>query len=760
MIKIYGHGSYVGNTGYNQHTRDFFRHLSKHAQIKFRNFTVGSTWKGMSEEPHNDEPYFNETDRKILYEQILWNTDRTRGNHKIYPSNSKEFTSDVNIVLCETNHYLFYENYLGPKIAYNVWESTLQPQHYFEKLQEFDEMWVPSKWQKEMTIAQGYDPNRIKVVPEGVDVNTFFPEETSHELTSDGRFKFFLAGRWDYRKSIKEIIETFLKTFDKDEPVDLIVSVDNPFSNDGLKTTEERLDYYGFTDDRIKVLHFPPREDYIKILKSCHAFVSCARAEGWNLPLIESMACGTPSIYSDCSGQLEFAEGKGIPIKISHELPVSASTYNHFNDNVGNYYEPDFSDLGKQMWNVVTNYKTYKQQALEESEIIRKEFSWENVAEIGIKTLNDFMERKPWLNKPLKENKIHISYLDGPRVEILGDEKKEYFVEFINKDTNKVIHSQSITNNMWVASSKKYYIPWIIKINGEIADVFDLNNKSVIISLESKALGDTLSWAPYAVKFQEKHNCKVYLSTFKNEFFENLDSYKNIEFMKPGESRNCHAVYRIGWFRKNETWQDFDRHPNQPNIIPLQQTATDILGLEFEELNLGIDLKKKERPIDKKYVAFGPNATSGCKEWDYNNWVSLSKMIKDIGYEVITLTQKPFFIEGVINIWGEPLDTVANYLYHAETFVGLGSGLSWFNWALGNHTFMINGFAKPEHEFTSNVTRIYNDNTCIFCWNDEIFVFESGDWDWCPVYKGTKKQHICQRSITPLQVFNHLTTKI
>jgi len=83
----------------------------------------------------------------------------------------------------------------------------------------------------------------------------------------------------------------------------------------------------------------------------------------------------------------------------------------------------------------------------------------------------------------------------------------------------------------------------------------------------------------------------------------------------------------------------------------------------------------------------------------------------------------------------------------------LGSGMSWFNWALGNHTYMINGFARAGHEFTSNVTRIYNDNVCIFCWNDETFVFDSGDWDWCPVYKGTQKQHICQKSITPSQVF-------
>ena len=42
--KIFGHGPYVGTTGYNNHTRDFFRGISKHFPLKFRNFTVGSGW--------------------------------------------------------------------------------------------------------------------------------------------------------------------------------------------------------------------------------------------------------------------------------------------------------------------------------------------------------------------------------------------------------------------------------------------------------------------------------------------------------------------------------------------------------------------------------------------------------------------------------------------------------------------------------------------------------------------------------------------
>ena len=91
-------------------------------------------------------------------------------------------------------------------------------------------------------------------------------------------------------------------------------------------------------------------------------------------------------------------------------------------------------------------------------------------------------------------------------------------------------------------------------------------------------------------------------------------------------------------------------------------------------------------------------------------------------------------------------------------FVGLGSGLSWLNWALGKHTYMINGFAKEGHEFTSKLTKITND-LCIKCWNDPVHVFDPGDWNWCPVYKGTKLQHICQQSITVDQVLKSIKWK-
>jgi len=760
--KIYAHGSYVGSTGYNNHTRDFFRELTKYCDIKLRNFTVGKSWTGYSETCHDGESYLNDLDKKILHKQLLWVADGVLEDFPLYPSDDKNFEEDFNIILNETNHHLYYQKYSGPKIAFNVWESTRQPEDFFQRLKTFDELWVPSEWQKQCSIEQGYDPDKIKVVPEGVDVNTFFPEKVELlDEYKDGRFKFILFGRWDYRKSTKEIIQTFLKTFSPDEPVDLIVSIDNMWGEqmDGYKSTEERLAAYGFTDPRIKIIHFPSREDYIKFIKTGHVFVSCARAEGWNLPLIEAMACGTPSIYSNCSAQLEFARNKGLPVRILSEKPANSNDYGRYtmSDLPGNYYEPDFEDLSRVMRYAYQNYEAVKVGALLDSSQIRKNFSWERIGEIGLLAIKDFYSKinsEEYKNKKPKLT-ADISYLDGPRVTLNGEDNDNHIVEFLDEN-DKVIFKSEIRAGMWTSCSRKYYTKWKIKVDGKIVDELDLKDKTVLISFESKSIGDTLAWAPYVVEFQKKHECKVLLSTFHNSWFDKVESYKDITFINPGTVHKCHALYRIGFFKNDDnSWTKFDMYPNQINMIPLQKVASDILGLEYHEINYGINYTPKARPIKEKYIVFAPESTAGCKEWVYENWKMLSEVLIEKGYQIIILTAKPYFIENTKNVCNKPWQEVFNYLFHADTFIGLSSGLAWVNWSLGKKTVMIAGFTEDYNEFKWNNTRISNE-VCIKCWNDPVLKFDPGDWDWCPVYKGTTRQHICQKSITVEQVLNKL----
>ena len=759
-LKVYAHASYIGTTGFNNHTRDFFRHLSKHISLKVKNFTVGKTFNWPGNEPHNDEPYLTDLDKTLLYEQTLWKQKDQRSNHKIYPNYPNDFDHNVNLVLSETNHHYFYDSYDGPKIAYNVWETTKQPTEFFNRLLQYDQIWVPSEWQAECTIAQGADPEKVKVVPEGVDTKTFYPEPPSTTLDYvDGRFKFVLFGRWDYRKSTKEIIKTFLNEFEPGEPIDLIVSIDNMWGKDmdGFETTEERLKHYGFIDKRVKVKHFPSREDYVTYMKNGHVFVSCARSEGWNLPLIEAMACGTPSIYSADSGQMQFASGKGLPVKITGKKLANSNDYGRYamSDLPGYYPEPNFEDLARVMRDAFENYTDHKKRAVEEAKIIHRDFNWENVAKIGKDTLQNFIDNYSSPQTP--ENVTTITYVEGPKVEVDGDNVKDYLVEFIDGGTNKVVHSATITNNMWTSCSRKYYVPWIIKINGEVVDELDLTGERVLIGLDSNSIGDNIAWVPYAVEFAKKHNCKVTLSSFFNSWFKNLPAYKDIEFIEPGNSMSCKASYKLGWFRDDKGFfNNTDHHPNQANLHPLQQTATDILGLEFKELHYGLDFPKKDRLIKGKYIVIAPESTAGCKEWPRKNWNVLVTLLKQSNYQVIVLSKNKLNTPNAINYWNQSFDVIANYLHYADLFVGLSSGLAWFNWALNKKTLMLNGFTSKEHEFQTKIIRVRNEEACNSCWVNPNFTFDAGDWDWCPIWKGTDKQHICQKSITPHQVFSKI----
>jgi len=394
---IKAHTSFVGQTGYNAHSRDFFTALSKIINVGIRNFTVGKTWNGLGvknpdgkyNDPHTREDYLSDYQRKLICEQSLFSSETDIRNYEVNDGlKYKSLYNDndiIDIVLSETNHHYYHDLYLykGFKIAYNVWESTRYDDKFFNLLKEYDQLWCPSEWQRKCIIDQGYDQSKVFVVPEAVNGNVFNPDffNPELELYKDNRFKFLLVGRWEYRKATKEIIETFLKTFKKTDPVDLILVVDNNYPEDNMKTTKERLDFYKLNDERLKVQHFLKREDYINILKNGHVFLSCSRSEGWNLPLIESMASGTPSIYSNWSGQLEFASGKGHPVNVLNEKPIP--------NGVGNYIEPDFEHLSKVMKDVYVNYWDYKNKALKESEFIRNEFSWENAANKAIEIINN-----------------------------------------------------------------------------------------------------------------------------------------------------------------------------------------------------------------------------------------------------------------------------------------------------------------------------------------------------------------------------------
>jgi len=386
---VLAHTSFLGHTGYNSHAKNFFTKLNDLIPTRIRNYTYTE-----------DLNYLTAIQKDMVIEQKWDNFPYSVGTPFDRDNDNKNY---INIILNESHHYYFYDKYEGLKIAYNVWESTRQIDEFFNQLLDYDQMWVPTEWQRQCTIDQGYPEDKIKVVPEGVDSTIFKPNSNMQRLPKHidkDRFSFMIFGRWDYRKSIGEMIKAFLNAFNEDEPVDLIISVDNPFSVDKMHSTEERLKYYGLEDERIKILHFPSDKEYVKYLQSGNVFLSCARSEGWNLPLLEAIACGTVSICSNYGAQLEFAGGVSHLVDIKgYKKPTDFFLDNTENGVPGTWAEPDYEHLEDVIRDVHNNYDKYNEEALLRSKEVRSKFTWGNAASIAYKYLEELKNKE---TKPIQ----------------------------------------------------------------------------------------------------------------------------------------------------------------------------------------------------------------------------------------------------------------------------------------------------------------------------------------------------------------------
>ena len=577
-MKVQAHTSFIGTTGYANHAQSFFTELDKLTPIKVRNATVGKSWNWPNNTPHDKESYITPQMKKMLHLQTLFEADKSRSDYPIY-YHKENFQSDIDIILEEHDHYYFYDSYNGYKIGYNVWESTKYSDQFFDQLLTLDELWVPTEWQKEISIKQGYPEDKIFVIPEGVDGKIFKP---SSKLKKQDKFQFIIVGRWDYRKGIKESIEGFLKAFPNNLDVELLLNVENPYPIDGMNFTEERLKHYGLEDSRIKILKFLDRKQYISLLQNANVLISCARAEGWNLPLIEALACGTPSIYTKCSGQLEFTESKGLGVEILGEEPATNNQNLSYEHNIpGNFYTPDLDDLVVKIKDSYENYYYWEDWHLERSKIIRQKFSWKNQSKKAYKRLQQ-IEIKPRKKQP----RLEVNFVDGPYA-CLRDAEQEYIVDFINQDTGKSEYSVKLKNNHWGKSFHKFFINWDIQVKDQFGEIvtshkYNAAGKRVYIACGSKSLGDTLAWFPYALEFKKKHNCYITISTFWNKFFK--DKYPELDFVEPGSTvPNLYAMYELGWYYNDKDQLDGFKQPYDPKQFTLQQTATNILGLEYKE---------------------------------------------------------------------------------------------------------------------------------------------------------------------------------
>jgi autotransporter strand-loop-strand O-heptosyltransferase len=366
-------------------------------------------------------------------------------------------------------------------------------------------------------------------------------------------------------------------------------------------------------------------------------------------------------------------------------------------------------------------------------------------------------------NKVDIENKVHYHFVKGPFVEIKGLKKAEYIVEFIDRETDKVLFKSTIGNNCWCKCNIEYFVNWKIVIyeNGKKWAQYDYqpDGKKVYIALDSRALGDTLAWFPYLEEFRKKHNCKLVVSTFMNDFFSN--EYPNIEFIKPGDTAaDLYAMYAIGLYYNEDDSINLFKNPIDPKSVTLQKMCSDILGLEYKEIKP--KLKRKNPSLEKiNQICIGVFGTAQSKFWNNpTGWQDVVNWLNNKGYTVRLISKEDDdymgnkLPTGIIKHPNGPIELVMDELKKSKAFIGIGSGLSWLSWALDTPTVLVSGFSYDWAEMQDCIRITTPTGKCEGCFNR--LRLNAGDWNWCPDHKNTERQFECTKSITSEMVIKEL----
>jgi autotransporter strand-loop-strand O-heptosyltransferase len=316
-----------------------------------------------------------------------------------------------------------------------------------------------------------------------------------------------------------------------------------------------------------------------------------------------------------------------------------------------------------------------------------------------------------------------------------------------------------------VVSGKRYFIPFRLEVLQRDRMVmrhdYSATGREVMIQFPVGTLGDPLGWFPYAVKFKDRHGCRLTCAMGENLISLLRDTHPDITFLTHEEVKpeRYYATYNIGLFFDDE---NFLRQPSDFRHVGLHRTAGYILGVDPTEVPPRIKIDDGGRPIPEPYVCIAVQATTQAKYWNNpNGWRELVAFIKEAGYRVVCIDQKPVHGQGLIwnhiphgaedQTGARPLAERARWIKHAAFFVGLSSGLAWLAWAAGTPVVMISGFTHPTNEFATDY-RVINYHTCNGCWNDVRHRFEHKDFLWCPRHANTPRQFECTRLITADQV--------
>jgi len=208
-----------------------------------------------------------------------------------------------------------------PTIGYTFFEYPLGARSR-KNAARYDWIFAGSSWCVDRLNAHGIE--HCSVLVQGVDHEIFHP--ATEARISDGKFRIFSGGKFEWRKGQDLVIAAFRKLSKQFPEMTLVAAWHNPWPDlmktmcqsphiewDARGDTQEEFlidlcKNNGIPEGRVEILPLCSQKQLADVMRSCDLGVFPNRCEGGtNLVLMEFMACGKPAMVSYVTGHMDVA---------------------------------------------------------------------------------------------------------------------------------------------------------------------------------------------------------------------------------------------------------------------------------------------------------------------------------------------------------------------------------------------------------------------------------------------------------------------
>ncbi|MFH1567317.1 MAG: glycosyltransferase [Gemmatimonadota bacterium] len=276
----------------------------------------------------------------------------------------------------------------GRFVLMQPWEFGRLPRAWVDPIQQnVDQVWAYTRYVRNCYVDSGIDPERVAVVPLGVDPARFRPGLPPLELATEKGFRFLFVGGTLYRKGIDLLLEAYRLAFGPEDDVCLVIKDMGVHTFYRNQTAGDRIRRLQADPECGEILYLTedlPGEAMPRLYASAHSLVHPYRGEGFGLPVAEAMACGLPVVVTEGGACDDFC-----PAELAYRVPAKRRAIRFQEETAGQAWqlEPEVGALADRLREVFERRSEAAERGARASAHIHHHFSWARAAERALEAL-------------------------------------------------------------------------------------------------------------------------------------------------------------------------------------------------------------------------------------------------------------------------------------------------------------------------------------------------------------------------------------